>query len=166
MKAYLEYGAQDAAKVLETIKSNPSLLKQADKTLIEIVQEIGNGLKTNILNASKNGTVWDFIKATDVMYPNTKIPRSFELTIGDKKIWVAPNATKHMVEYLLRKPARHGIPIDSQILLKSFETSVNQAQKIGFVYNEAINIGPWQLVFSPPRNEGLFPVIKHAVYKP
>ncbi len=39
-KAYLEYGAEDVAKFLTTIKSNPGILTQQNKTVIEIMQEV------------------------------------------------------------------------------------------------------------------------------
>ncbi len=41
----MEYGAEDAAKILETIKNNPSLLQEG-KTVHEVVQEIGKIEKT------------------------------------------------------------------------------------------------------------------------
>ncbi len=115
-------------------------------------------------NASK--TVWDNIKITQPMYDGTKIPKSFELTASGEKFWVHPNGTKHMVEYITKDPMSHGMPINSQTLLSSFQNSVSDAVKQGVKYDEIMNAGNWELIFSKPRGDGLLPVIKHAVYRP
>ena len=105
---------------------------------------------------------------TDVFYKSTKIPKSFELAVGSKKFWVAPNATDHMLEYITKaKNISHGMPINSQSLLSSFRSSVEKAIKSGIQYTKKpIIVDSWELMFSPPRQEGLLPVIKHALYKP
>lgn len=115
-------------------------------------------------NVSK--TVWDNIKITQPMYDGTKIPKSFELTANGEKFWVHPNGTKHMVEYITKDPMSHGMPINSQTLLSSFQNSVSDAVKQGVKYDEIMNVGNWELIFSKPRGDGLLPVIKHAVYRP
>ncbi len=79
----------------------------------------------------KTGTVWDSIKATDPMYKNTRIPKSFELTAGNKKLWVHPNATEHMYDYLKTRVS-HQAPINSQTMLSGLKASVEQAIKQGF----------------------------------
>lgn len=64
------------------------------------------------------GTVWDTIKPTDLMYPGTKIPKSFELTVGSQKLWVAPNATKHMVDYAVKHlEVTHSLPMKMRIVI-------------------------------------------------
>ncbi|WP_250675736.1 polymorphic toxin-type HINT domain-containing protein [Paraclostridium ghonii] len=110
--------------------------------------------------------VWDNIKITQPMYDGTKIPKSFELTAGGETFWVHPNGTKHMVEYITRNPISHGMPINSQTILLSFQNSVSGVAKQGVKYDEIINVGNWELIFSKPRGNGLLPVIKHAVYRP
>ena len=115
-------------------------------------------------NTSK--AVWDNIKITQSMYDGTKIPKSFELTARGQKFWVHPNGTKHMLEYITRDTISHGMPMNSQILLSSFQSSVSDAVKQGVKYDEIMNIGEWELIFSKPRGDGLLPVIKHAVYRP
>ncbi|MGG2111888.1 hypothetical protein ABFY60_15420 [Lysinibacillus pakistanensis] len=113
-----------------------------------------------------DGTVWKYINITQPFYDGTKIPKSFELEADGEKFWVHPNGTKHMVEYITRDATTHGMPINSQTLLTSFHNSVNGAVKEGIKYEEIMNIGNWELIFSKPREEGLLPVIKHAVYMP
>lgn len=110
--------------------------------------------------------MWENIKITQPLYEGTKIPKSFELVADGKKFWVHPNGTKHMVEYITRDATTHGMPINSQTLLSSFQSSVNNAVKKGIKYEEIMNIGNWELIFSKPRGDGLLPVIKHAVYMP
>ncbi|WP_245828974.1 hypothetical protein [Salipaludibacillus agaradhaerens] len=113
-----------------------------------------------------DGTVWENIKITQPLYDGTKIPKSFELVVDGEKFWVHPNGTKHMVEYITRDATTHGIPINSQTLLSSFQTSVKNAVKSGIKYEEIMKVGNWELIFSKPRGDGLLPVIKHAVYMP
>ncbi|WP_412676759.1 ribonuclease YeeF family protein [Bacillus safensis] len=123
------------------------------------------GVKSAVKNGD-NGTVWRNIKITQPLYEGTKIPKSFELATSDGKFWVHPNGTKHMVEYITRDATTHGMPINSQTLLSSFQSSVNNAAKQGIKYEEIMKIGNWELIFSKPRGDGLLPVIKHAVYMP
>nr|WP_258922246.1 LXG domain-containing protein [Heyndrickxia coagulans] len=113
-----------------------------------------------------DGTVWENIRITQPLYEGTKIPKSFELVVDGEKFWVHPNGTKHMVEYITREATTHGMPINSQTLLSSFQSSVKDAVKEGVKYDEIMNTGNWELIFSKPRGEGLLPVIKHAVYRP
>ena len=113
-----------------------------------------------------DGTVWKYINITQPFYDGTKIPKSFELEADGEKFWVHPNGTKHMVEYITRDATTHGMPINSQTLLTSFHNSVIGAVKEGIKYEEIMNIGNWELIFSKPREDGLLPVIKHAVYMP
>jgi len=119
----------------------------------------------DITGVSKTGTVWDDIKITQPIIENTKIPKSFELTANGEKFWVHPNATKHMVEYTT-KTTTHGMPMKSQTLLESFQGSVSGAVNKGIKYDEIMNVGNWELIFSKGRSGDLLPVIKHAVYRP
>lgn len=116
--------------------------------------------------SNPNKSVWDNIKITQPIYNGTKIPKSFELVASGEKFWVHPNGTKHMVEYITRNPMSHGMPINSQTLLSSFQNSVSSAVKQGIKYDEIMNVGNWELIFSKARGDGLLPVIKHAVYRP
>ncbi|MFD4491462.1 hypothetical protein [Lysinibacillus fusiformis] len=117
-------------------------------------------------NVLDDGTVWGNIKITQPFYDGTKIPKSFELAVDGEKFWVHPNGTKHMVEYITRDATTHGMPVNSQTLLSSFESSVKKAVNEGVKYEEIMNVGNWELIFSKPRGDGLLPVIKHAVYRP
>ena len=137
------------------------------KSLSEVRPQLfaGKGEKRagNVLD---DGTVWGNIKITQPFYEGTKIPRSFELAVDGEKFWVHPNGTKHMLEYITRDATTHGMPINSQTLLSSFENSVKKAVNEGLKYEEIMNVGNWELIFSKPRGGGLLPVIKHAVYRP
>jgi hypothetical protein len=117
------------------------------------------------------GTVWKNIKLTDKMYPGTKIPKSFELTVGKQKFWVAPNATKHMLEYLQdtngthKKIITHNMPVNCQALLSSMQAALGQAISNGIKYDSMIRVGCWEFRFGIPRGEGLLPSIYHANFK-
>ena len=113
-----------------------------------------------------SGTVWKNIKPTDKMYPGTKIPKSFEIAIGKQKFWVAPSATKHMKDYIIKNILTHTMPIDSQILLTTFEAAVKQAVTKGIVSRGETIIKSWQFGFDLSKKEGLLPTIYHANFKP
>jgi hypothetical protein len=119
----------------------------------------------HVKNTNKTGTVWDSIRSTQPVNPNTTIPKSFELSVGKSKYWVHPNATKHLAEYST-KTLSHGNRMTDQALLTSFRGAVEQATKQGIKYDEMMIVGNWELIISKPRAEGQLPVIKHALYIP
>ena len=111
------------------------------------------------------GTVWDDIKGTQPPREGTTIPKSFEINANGEKLWVNPNGTKHMVEYSTRNIS-HGQKLTEQQLLRSFQGAVEQATSKKIEFNAKIIIDNWELIFSPAREVGQLPVIKHAVYLP
>ncbi|WP_337264894.1 MULTISPECIES: VENN motif pre-toxin domain-containing protein [unclassified Serratia (in: enterobacteria)] len=117
-------------------------------------------------NVAKNttGTVFDSIKATQPAIPGTSIPKSFELTVDGQTIWVNPNATKHMGEYLTRNGLSHSTSEGSQAMLTSLQSAVRDASSQGIKFNEMMQVGRWELVFSQ-RPTDPYPVLKHALYK-
>jgi hypothetical protein len=154
---------------LEIVRGSGKGLVRESGSISNVLEELVQESEVVVLGKiAQTGTVWDSIKATDPMYKNTRIPKSFELTVGNQKIWVAPNASKHLWEYMTKyKEMSHGMPINSQSLLSSFKASVEKAIKLGILYTEKpIIIDSWEFMFSPPRHKGLLPVIKHAMYKP
>ena len=127
----------------------------------------GNG-NTGVGNKGtpKTGTVYDNIKITQPVYEGTQIPKSFEITTANgQKMWVHPNATEHMFEYVTRN-LNHSRNINSQQMLSSFESALNQAVKNGVQFDKMIKVGNWEFKFAAPRGEGLLPVVKHAQYIP
>lgn len=138
------------------------------------IEELENN-ETPIEN--KTGTVWDNITATQENYPNLKLPKSFEIKICDKKLWVHPNATEHMYENLSSSAKRFSskninnyqelLSINCQELLSEFYYSLEIAIKNnGLKTEEIIRGGNWEFVLSEPRIEGQSLVIKHARYNP
>ena len=173
-----------AAGTIVLVGGYPLIAGAAKKTLIPTAVAAYNAVSNTIVNiknkvgphinrfwdwvtkgAGKTGTVWDKIKATQEVYPNTKIPKSFEIATKNGDFWVHPNATKHMAEYIT-KSTTHGIPMNSQSLLTGFQESVSAAIKQGIKFEAPMKVGNWELIFSNPKAEGLLPVIKHAVYLP
>ena len=63
--------------------------------------------KTSCKKLAKTNTVWDNIKTTQKNNNGSNIPKSFELNLGNKKYWVHPNATKHMMEYLNKDTVKY-----------------------------------------------------------
>ncbi|WVI00573.1 hypothetical protein VZE42_01650 [Lactiplantibacillus plantarum] len=115
--------------------------------------------------------MWDDVKPTQPDNPKSKIPKSFELDVNGEKIWVNPNATKHMVEYSRRKVIPEGEITESQKiteqqLLTSLRAAVKEAMSRGYTYEVPIRIDNWELIFSSPRRVGQLPVLIHARYIP
>lgn len=102
--------------------------------------------------------------ATQPVMPGTSIPKSFELTVNGEVFWVNPNATKHMAEYLTRNGLSHSTSDGSQAMLTSLQSAIGNASSQGIKFNEAMQIGRWELVFSR-RPTDPYPVLKHALYK-
>ena len=130
-----------------------------------ICQRIGN-----VEGGTSTGTVWDNIKATQDNYPNTNIPRSFEVEVNGQKMWAHGNATEHMYEDVYAKimagegTAYTNPNLYTQELMSDFYGSLEQATVSGIKYGELIPAGNWEFIFAPPRQEGLLPVIKHAQF--
>ena len=122
--------------------------------------------KAGIEDNRLTGTVWDSINPTQSNIRGTEIPQSFEIMVAGEIFWVHPNGTKHMGEYIARNATSHGMPMNSQALLTSFQNAVNTAYAEGIRYEQIMKVGNWELIFSRPRTEGLLPVIKHALYRP
>ena len=148
----------DEKPVITTIpkvKEQP-VVTTVPKTESEVLVEKASG---------STGTVWDDIKGTQPPREGTTIPKSFEIIVNGEKLWVNPNGTKHMVEYSTRNLS-HGQKLTEQQLLRSFQGAVEQATSTGIKFETKIIIDNWELIFSPAREAGQLPVIKHAVYLP
>ena len=165
----LEYKA--ASKASDFKQYTSTLVgRKGPKSRIKKLGTPGGNITTNTNPAGqfatgKTGTVWDSIKVTDRMYEGTRIPRSFELSVGSKKFWVHPNATEHMFEYITRNPMSHGMPINSQVLLYSFKESLEIIVNRGINYEDLFTFGNWQFKFNKKPTD-IFPVVRHALYKP
>lgn len=121
--------------------------------------------KGKTIVSNQTGTVWDDIKPTQPLIEGTSVPKSFELNVNGEKFWVNPNGTKHIVEYSTRNLS-HGQKLTEQQLLTSLQASTAEAIATGYKYNVPIKSGNWEIIFSPPREIGQLPVIKHAQYMP
>jgi hypothetical protein len=89
------------------------------------------------------------------------LPKSFNLsTASDGKVWVAPNATKHIWEET--RGLTFGRAISQEQRLAGLADAVDNAT-IGNWEQMQVSQG-WELIFSRSRNEGGNPVLKHARY--
>jgi len=158
---FSEAGAVMPDSLVDLVRADPA---KVGNNLVGGLEKVANHqLIIGIVDAT--GTVWDNIKITQPFYTNTKIPKSFELHLKNDKFWVHPNATEHMADYIVRKVSSRML-INSQTLLTSFETAVEKSIELGITYGEPITIGNWEFIFSSPRQEGLLPVIYHAMFDP
>ena len=152
-------GREAAQRAFQAVENNPGLVGK-DGLVGSAVREISDKIK-------KGGSVWEFIKATDPMYTNTRIPKSFELTVGNQKFWVHPNATKHIKDYLVKAVnISHDMPINSQTMLKSFKAALEKVTANGVNFEQIITIDCWEFKIGAPRQPGLLPVIYHADFRP
>ncbi len=88
----------------------------------------------------KTGTVFDSINATQPAIPGTSIPRSFELNVNGQTVWVNPNATKHMGEYLTRNGLSHSTTEGSQAMLTILQSAVKDASSQGVKFNGKMQV--------------------------
>lgn len=120
------------------------------------------------MNYTGNILVLDWIKATQPLLKGIYIPKSFEMATNTRNVWVHPNATKHMQEYLTRNTPANSLEtlkrINNQAMLLSFHSTVNTSLTNGVKYNQIMNVGQWELKFSMKAKDK-FPVVMHAVYK-
>jgi len=123
------------------------------------------------------GTIWDYIKPTQHRTLDsansetipTAIPRSFEMQVGDQKVWVNGNATRHFPEQLDHPFYAAGL-VQQQALLKSFHSAIERALESPTLNrageNRNLQVDGWELTIDfTPNGEGKLPVVKHAVPK-
>ena len=120
--------------------------------------------------------VWDNINPTQEVYPNTVIPKSFELTTEQGRVWVHPNASEHAVEMLVDLQRNRGIdPLSEtgkfaqQVYLANMRDAVSKAlaqnNLVGITERVTFNIDNWELTFAPPTAPGQLPALIHALPK-
>src|SRR5262249_34581951 len=119
----------------------------------------GSGGIGEAIAAEETGTVWDAITATQDVYEGTVIPRSFILETEGADVWVAPNATEHLPEYVYTRLEKEAVTsfstnIWTQMQLNSLRTAVGAATSEGVAYGIPLKVGAWELVFSPARLAG------------
>lgn len=120
---------------------------------------------------SKTGTVWDYIHPTQPNYPDTELPRSFNIDTEVGQIWVHGHGTMHMeteintismsgMSPLLRIFAKNYY---TQLLLEDFRNTLNIAFAKGIKFG-IIKQGNWHIGIDTPKKGGKNPVIYHAVF--
>ncbi|MGB4774160.1 MAG: hypothetical protein WBP45_03225 [Daejeonella sp.] len=124
-------------------------------------------LKGGAVGVEKGGDelVWNYIKATQEVYPGSVLPKSFELITPTNTIWVHPNATEHIAEFIQMKAINYtpeAVRLATQQQLNSLRSAVGEAIKDGIVYDKIIEIGGWELKFSQARQAGQLPALIHA----
>jgi hypothetical protein len=106
--------------------------------------------------------VFDRIEATQAPRDvGSVLPKSFNLsTASGDRVWVAPNATKHIWEET--RGLTFGRAISQEQRLIGLAGAVDNATVGNW---EKIQVsGGWELIFSQPRGAGVNPVLKHARY--
>jgi hypothetical protein len=158
---------QGAAAVAEQLGADPVTASRIGVGVDIGVGLAGSGLASLGRLASESRLVWGSIKATQPVYQGTVIPRSFELSTGAGRFWVAGNATEHMAEMAKGMAGRMASPnlinLTSQVQLSSLKAAVTAASRQGIVYGQAVRIGGWELTFAAPRQAGQLPALIHAL---
>ncbi|MFC8190474.1 ALF repeat-containing protein [Cellulomonas sp. NPDC057328] len=112
-------------------------------------------------------TIWDDVRATDSPIPGSQgLPRSFELTAGNVRVWVHPNVTDHIgrervVNYQRRGLSPEAIALNVQQQVRSLQAAVAEATADGIPLNKPMVVGGWELEFSQ-RDTDLLPVLIHG----
>ena len=137
------------------------------------VSNIGVLAHNDKLLPAKVGDALSFIKPTQPLLAGTAIPKSFEISIGNEKLWVHPNATEHMQEFINRgAKAVKNSPrndLNSQLLLKDFHAALPHAyqklKKLGKIDGETnVKVGDWTIAISQ-RPTDKYPAVMHAEYR-
>jgi hypothetical protein len=106
--------------------------------------------------------VFDRIEATQAPRDvGSVLPKSFNLsTASGDRVWIAPNATKHIWEET--RGFTFGRAISQEQRLIGLADAVDNAT-VGNWERVQVSKG-WELIFSEPRGAGINPVLKHARY--
>ena len=127
----------------------------------------GSGLAALSRISARSATVWASVTPTQGVHAGTVIPRSFELSAGTSRVWVAGNATKHMADDALAHLNRGVDPalvnVGSQVQMSSLQAAVRAATANGVPYDDLVRVGGWELVFRPAREAGQLPALVHAL---
>jgi RHS repeat-associated protein/uncharacterized repeat protein (TIGR01451 family) len=118
-----------------------------------------------VVGEASASTVWESMQATQEVYEGTSLPRSFVMSVAEgENVWVAPNATEHIVERV-----NSSIPtlanMQTQNMLSSLKAALTAANAQGISLDKMIRIGDWELMFGAPRGAGEYAVLYHALYK-
>ncbi|MCI4145766.1 DUF6531 domain-containing protein [Streptomyces sp. MMS20-AI2-20] len=106
-------------------------------------------------------SVWSRIAATQGVYAGTVLPKSFNLvTTSGHRIWVHPNATKHILEEIMHNGFSKNLKTEE--LLVGLVRAVDDATLQGVQYGRNVLSHGWELIISKPRNLTDNPVLKHA----
>jgi hypothetical protein len=90
------------------------------------------------------------------------LPKSFNLlTASGDRVWIAPNATKHIWEET--RGLTFGRAISQEHRLIGLADAIDNAT-VGNWEKMQFSRG-WELIFSEPRDAGFNPVLKHARYR-
>lgn len=126
--------------------------------------------KNNNLMIKSTSDVWDKIIPTQENYPLSLIPRSFKIKLGNKEMWVHPNATKHIDDEIvtnwnLKNSTKIlDIKLYGQLILFDFYQTLRIATKNNINYDKITKVGNWEFIFREPRKNGDLPVINHALF--
>ena len=106
--------------------------------------------------------VFDRIEATQAPRDiGSVLPKSFNLsTASGDRVWIAPNATKHIWEET--RGLTFGRAISQEQRLIGLADAIDNAT-VGNWEQMQISRG-WELIFSEPRGAGVNPVLKHSRY--
>jgi hypothetical protein len=133
----------------------------------EVIPGIAAGVDTHAIarqapEAADTSSVWSSIKPTDVNYPGTSVPRSFELTTnsGDQ-VWVHPNASEHLFERIAGTGSGPLADLKSQLLLYRMQQIVSGAELSEQAYETMQTIGRFELQIGAPREPDLLPALIH-----
>ena len=159
--AFLSAGAS-VGPTIEVLAGSAPIDSQA---LQELEPLFSRASITAVEADASTGTIWDSIVATQPAYEGTALPRSFVLDFGEGgRVWVAPNASEHILERTIRLPAELQ-PVQIQSMLNSLKSAVEAANERGIVLGKLTQIGGWELVFDAPKPGEAYPVLLHALYR-
>jgi rRNA maturation endonuclease Nob1 len=118
------------------------------------------------VGSRSSAAVWGSMSNMGPNLVNTQIPKYFTFATRGGKVFVSPNATKHLGEVVLKGGnATANAGLKSQIMLSSMKGAVDKVMAQGIQYGKMYNVGGWELKFAAPRAAGELPAVIHALPK-
>ncbi|HTI69682.1 MAG TPA: hypothetical protein VMF06_06935 [Candidatus Limnocylindria bacterium] len=141
----LQTGAALSGKGPGTVSSGSSERNPPKREQISGVGNRQDASSGDDNDTRKSGLFSEWVQPTQPLYQDTVLPKSFELSAGQQKIWVHGNATEHLAEYawgmLRRGVSPDLVNMATSIQLQSLRSAVEAVTTTGVPYNTMLYSG-------------------------
>ena len=149
------------------------LLPEGGAAMSKGYSNLFSGTKGHIQHfamGSNTAEVWLHLNSTQSNYSGTELPKSFTLDTPAGNIWTHGNATEHMHEAIanIRSDPRLKVSnpkLLTQFILYDYWKSLSKTVTSEIKYGTITTQGHWEFIFAKPRQDGQYPVVKHALFR-